>query len=120
MDHLEFVNKLHVAGIGSLHIKNCLIRVNTGINMDNDAKIENGKCTFVDKEYFHDPLKKIIQKAIDMDTWKHSWHNEIVPDNYEKFIDIIQNKILDRAFQINELMLILNQIRREISHDEGR
>jgi len=124
MEHLDFVDKLCKFGIS--------IRT---------TNIENSEKEFEELNLFGEPrriivknfnveykgskpcdsfsgknaLKAMIRNSIDMDTWKHSWHNEIEPDNYQKFIDIIQEKILDRANQIDELLTTMFVLRKEIS-----
>ena len=62
-----------------------------------------------------DCLKSLLGKAIDFDSWKHSWHLDIKPDNYPVIEDIIQKEILNRANQVDELMSVLNQLRHEMS-----
>ena len=54
-----------------------------------------------------------------MDQWKYSWHNEIKPENYDKFRDIIQRKILDRAEEIETLLSTYFQIGHEMTESDG-
>ena len=50
-----------------------------------------------------------------MDTWKHSWHNKIEPENYDKFREIIQGKIVERAKEIELLFDVYFQLQHELS-----
>ena len=116
MTHLEFVDKLNESGVSisgtqvegketKYEIYSFFRNSSTIIEKDFKLKWEN----FDNR----DPLKELISIAIDMDTWKHSWHNEIVPENYDKFREIIQEKILSRAKQIETLLSTYFQIQYE-------
>ena len=122
MEHLEFVDKLNEFGIQ--------IRSNKRENIDQKIEIPNlfGEFNFVEiknfqlnyskQDYFSEltPLQAIIKEAIDLDNWKHSWHNKIEPDNYEYFREIIQDKILKRASEIEMLITVYFQLNHEISN----
>ena len=54
-----------------------------------------------------------------MDTWKYSWHNEITPENYDKFREIIQGKIIERAKEIETLLTVYFQINYEKVRCDG-
>lgn len=124
MNHLEFVDKLSEIGI-SIRSTNTegvgrKILVPSGFNeeetvilLNNEADYEEGNHTSFAKKT---ASQAIISKAIDFDAWKHSWHNDITPDNYEKFKGIIQEKIIDRAKEIEELLAIYFHLNSEISN----
>lgn len=118
MNHLEFVDKINETGISirgtdvenrekKFIIPGLFNDINTVIHKNHQLKWENRDN--------RNPFKELVKKAIDMDTWKHSWHNEITPENYDKFKDIIQKKILDRAEEIETLLTIYFQIKYEES-----
>lgn len=119
MEHLDFVNKLNETGIS--------VRSGNIVGMENRFDI-NGvfgeSNTIIQYNYklkwknqdARDALVELIKLGIDMDQWKHSWHNEIKSENYNKFQDIIQKKILDRAEEIRTLLSIYFQIGKEISN----
>ena len=119
MDHLEFVDKINETGV-SIRATNFEGKRERFVIYD---ILSNGSNTIILKDFKlqwedHDvrnPLSELIKIAIDMDTWKHSWHNEITPENYEKFRDIIQNKVIDRANEIKILLTVYFQIGHEIS-----
>jgi len=119
MEHLEFVDKLSELGI-SLNSTN---RVNKAREIEIPRLFDIKKIILKDfniewkeKEYGESkPIQAILAKAIDIDSWKHSWHIEIVPDNYEKIEHIIQEKIINRAKEIDELMAIYFQLHYEMS-----
>jgi hypothetical protein len=52
-----------------------------------------------------------------VDGWKHSWHNDITPENYEKFREIIQDKMIKRAEEMDFLLSVYFQLQHEISND---
>jgi len=124
MDHLEFVNQLDKIGV-SLR----------GTTIEGTAKRYeivrpfSGNKEYIIKDGFDlrweqrnifgdDPLKELIKIAIDMDTWKHSWHNKIEPENYDKFREIIQGKIVERAKEIELLFDVYFQLQHELSTKE--
>jgi hypothetical protein len=118
MNHLEFVNKLNEFGI---HISSTNSEGKEKEYEDamfgNPKKItvKNLKATY--KDTGADATNALISQAIDVDTWKHSLHNKIKPENYEKFIEIIQESILFRAKQIDFLLTTLFLINKDISSD---
>ena len=56
-------------------------------------------------------MDDLIKKCVDLDEWKHSWHNKFKElEDYEEARDVIKEKIADR---INDLQLLnegLNEI----------
>jgi len=44
-----------------------------------------------------------IKWAIDFDKWQYSWHSEIMPVNYDHFLEIIQGKVLEKSKQLVQL-----------------
>lgn len=124
MEHLEFVKELDNYGISfrSTNVENKTkeVEIPQYFGGSNVVEIKNMKCNYRDAEYFSRPtaLQAIISQAIDMDSWKHSWHNEINPENYEKFLEIIQKKIIDRAKEVDFLITVMFILRKEISSGE--
>ena len=123
MKHLEFTDKLNEFGI---QIRSTKIENNTqtieithpfGIESD-FVDIKNFECKYRKDSSFSRPtaLQAIISKAIDIDSWKHSIHNEISPENYDKFREIIQDKIIKRASEIEMLLTVYFQLNHEISN----
>jgi hypothetical protein len=109
MEHLDFVNKLNELGVSirSTNIENKeKEHYEPGIfGEGRKIIIKNLKATYEDDGL--PALNSLIKSAIDIETWKHSWHNEITPENYDKFIEIIQDSILNRAKQIDFLLTTL-------------
>ena len=72
-------------------------------------------------------MDEIIKKCIDLDQWKHSWHNKF--KNMADFVlarDVILNKIVDRDAQaalLREGLIAINikiEIEREyLTQGEG-
>jgi hypothetical protein len=48
-----------------------------------------------------------------MGEWKHSWHMDIEPDNYERILEIIQDKILQRGREIERLLMTYFKVNKE-------
>lgn len=124
MKHLEFVDKLNEFGIQirSTKIKNKIqtIEIPKFFGIESDfVDIKNFKCKYRKESVFSRPtaLQAIISEAIDIDSWKHSYHNEIIPENYEKFRKIIQDKIIKRASEIEILLTVYFQLNHEISNN---
>lgn len=122
MDHLDFSDKLNEFGIQirSTKRENIVqkIEIPNLFGESNFVEIKNFQLNYSKQDYFSKPtpLQAIIKEAIDLDNWKHSWHNEIDPDNYEKFREIIQDKILKRAHEIEMLVTVYFQLNHEITN----
>jgi hypothetical protein len=120
MEHLEFINKLSEMGINirSTKKENEQKEISVpGVFKSKTILQKNFDLSWKDKDYSYEkPIKSLLAKGIDMDSWKHSWHIEMTPNNYEIIESIIQEKILDRANQIEELLLIYFQLHYEISN----
>jgi hypothetical protein len=118
MKHLDFVDKLSNLGISirSTNIENQEkeFEIN-GVFHSKHIIAKNFKLKWKELEFYEEPIKALLSKAVDMDTWKHSWHLEMTPENYKKIEDIIQNKIIDRSKEIEELLSIYFQLRYEMS-----
>ena len=126
MEHLDFVKELDNYGISfrSTNVENKTKEVDIPkyFGDSNVIEIKNLKCSYRESEVFSRPtaLQSIISQAIDIDSWKHSWHNEIKPENYEKFLEIIQEKIIDRAKEVDFLITVMFILRKEISSGEEK
>lgn len=123
MEHLEFVNKINATGV-SIRGTNVVGRENKfviyGIFGDSNTIIQKDNKLSWENRDPRSPFAELVKNAIDMDSWKHSWHNEIKPENYDKFRDIIQQKILDRAEEIQTLLSTYFQIGHEITDSNLR
>jgi hypothetical protein len=120
MKNLEFADKLEKFGVrfSSTNIENKIKEVEIeGLFKNEKVYIKNFNCEWAEKQFLNtkSALDAVISKAIDMDSWKHSWHNDIVKENYEKFREIIQNKILERAKDIDFLIDVYFLLNKEIS-----
>ena len=126
MNHLDFVNELSSTGISirstTTENRERRIPIHSGFGKDEVVILKNNSASYEGGDYSVFARKSasqaIISKAIDYDTWKHSWHNEITPENYEKFQEIIQKKIIDRAKEIEELVAIYFHLNSELSNRE--
>ena len=122
MDHLEFADKLNQLGCSfrTTNVENEIksIEIPNEFGKSDFVEIKDFQCRYVEYNPFSraTPLQAIIRKAIDIDSWKHSWHNEITPENYEKFKDIIQEKILKRAEEMDFLSTVYFQLQYVISN----
>ena len=122
MKHLEFADKLNQLGCSfrSTNAENKvkIIEITNTFGKSEFVEIQNFQCKYVDYSVFSrpTPLRAIIKEVIDLDNWKHSWHNKIEPDNYEYFREIIQDKILKRASEIEMLITVYFQLNHEISN----
>lgn len=123
MNHLEFAEKLNELGVSVRGTKRenevQKIEILNYFGEPDFVEIKNFELNYIKKNGFSkpNPLQAIIREAIDIDTWKHSWHTDIVPENYEKFIEIIQDKVLKRAKEIDMLIAVYFQLNKEITKD---
>ena len=124
MGHLEFIDKLNEFGIQirSTKIENKIqtIEIPHSFGIESDfVDIKNFECKYKKEPSFSRPtaLQAVISEAIDIDSWKHSVHNKISPENYEKFREIIQDKIIKRASEIEMLVTVYFQLNHEISNN---
>jgi len=107
MEHLEFVDRLNEFGIsfrGNIENEKKVITIYSLFNKPiATIEIENLQCKYLSNNLFKDTtaLDTLIKSAIDIDHWKHSIHLDINSVNYEEFIRIIQDKILNRVEDIN-------------------
>ena len=125
MEHLEFSDKLNEYGIQirstKIENKSQIIEVHNMFFPSDFVEIKNFQCKYLSETSNHyPPVKAAIKAAIDIDTWKHSIHHEILPENYEKFREIIQDKILKRASEIEMLVTVYFQLNHEISNNAER
>ena len=122
MEHLEFVDKLNQLGCSfrSTNTENKIktIEIPNTFGKSEFVEIQNFQCKYVGYNAFSrpTPLQAVISKAIDIDSWKHSWHYEIKPENYEQFREIIQEKIIKRAEEMDFLITVYFQLQHEISN----
>ena len=123
MEHLEFSDKLNELGIQirSTKIENKIqtIEIPHSFGIESDfVEIKNFECKYKKESLFSRPtaLQAVISEAIDIDSWKHSWHNEIKPENYEKFREIIQDKMIKRAEEMDFLTTVYFQLQHEMSN----
>ena len=107
MEHLEFINQLSKIGVGLRGTTiggEKLYEIVRPFSGEKEYIIKDGFELRLEKSNcFDDPLKELIKIVIDMGAWKHSWHDKIEPENYDKFLEIIQEKIVDRAKEIELL-----------------
>ena len=85
------------------------ILIDDGFGRNHFVEITNGELTKT-KNTMSSAISEIIKSAIDMDEWKHSMHNEIMPKNYEVFKDIIEKKAIGRLLELDMLLTVHNQI----------
>ena len=121
MNHLEFSYKLNELGIQihstKIENKSQIIEVHNTFSPSDFVEIKNFQCKYLSEtSNYYPPVKAAIKTAIDIDTWKHSIHHEISSENYEKFREIIQDKILKRASEIEMLITVYFQLNHEISN----
>ena len=121
MEHLEFVNKLNQLGCSfrSTNIENKVktIEISNSFGESDFIEIQNFQCKYIksSRVFGSNPLNDVIKKAIDIDSWKHSWHNEIEPENYEKLRTIIQEKMIKRAEEMDFLATVYFLLQYELS-----
>ena len=124
MEHLNFTDKLKDFGIqiriNKTENKIQTIEIPHSFGIESDfVDIKNFECKYRKESLFSRPtaLQAVISEAIDIDSWKHSCHNEIIPENYDKFREIIQDKIIKRASEIEMLLTVYFQLNHEISNN---
>ena len=112
MEHLEFVDKLNQLGCSfkSTNVENKVktIEIPNTFGKSEFVEIQNFQCKYVSYNAFSrpTPLQAVISEAIDIDSWKHSWHYEIKTENYEQFREIIQKKMIKRAEELDFLTTV--------------
>lgn len=108
MEHLDFTDKLSDLGIscrGNIENKEHIIHINTLFGRTHTIKIKDMKCEYVgdDKTVYElSAFDAIIKRAVNMGsewTYVQNW------DDPKELIDILQEKILNSAKDI-ELMLM--------------
>ena len=108
MEHLDFTDKLHELGIsfrGNKENEERIIHINTLFGRTYTIKIKDMECEYLEDDkpaYGLSAFDAIIKRAVSMgDKWTYvqNW------DDPKELIDILQEKILNRAKDI-ELMLM--------------
>jgi len=122
MKHLDFIDKLQKLGVrlSSTNLEGKIKEFEIfGLFKSNTIVVKDFKLNWKEKTYNEEkPIKALLKTAVDMDSWKHSWHTEMIPENYEKIEGIIQDKIIKRAKEIDDLMAIYFQLHHEMSNEE--
>jgi len=113
MEHIKFADKLSELGLS--------FRNSGDIELE-DIVISESDCKYTQEAGYRsrDAFETSMVRAIDMDKWKHSSHFEISPENYEKFQDIIQKKILKRAEDTRFLLRMYFLIQKELIKKEEK
>ena len=117
MEHLEFINELNKLGIlvrgTNIERKEKVYHVPYGLH---GAKVS---VSGFDVKYLdridRDAFEQLIKACIDLDSWKHSWHMKIDNSTLEESRRIIQDKIIDRANDIEMLMTTYFLINKRLS-----
>jgi len=123
MKHLEFTDKLNELGCSftntNIEGKVKVIEIPNLLSDSDYVEIKNFHCSYIKTNSFSQltPLQSIIKKAIDIGEWKHSRHNDLEFENYEKFKEIIQDEIIDRSRDIDLLLTVYFQIKYELSKE---
>ena len=120
MEHLNFIAELDKYGISirTTNVENRIkeVEIPNLFGAPSVVEIKNFQCKYQKGHYSgNTALQDVISEAIDMGPWKHSWHSEIKPENYEKFLEIIQEKIINRVKEIDFLATAMFLLRKEIS-----
>lgn len=120
MEHSDFINELKRFGYSFKTLKpddKAYVKIFGAFDKHYYIEISNFKCEYVNHNTYNviPALHLMIREAIDMDFWKHSLHNKIAPENYEKFMELIQEKMIARAEEIDFLNTVYSQLQHEIS-----
>ncbi len=120
MEHLDFINELDKLGI-SIHctcVENKDKVIHSQYGKDRDVVVNNFNVKYINNSLIKrcSPIQSLIIEGIDIDEWKHSLHYNIEPKNYEKFREIIQDKIIERAKDIDTLVSVYSQLNHEMSN----
>ena len=120
MEHLKFVDELQKLGvrISSTNVEGRTKEYPIYGLFKTDTIIEKGFQLKWKEHNSEIPIRALLKKAVDVGQWKHSWHIEMTPENYEKIEEIIQKHIIERAKEIDELMSIYFQLHYEQSQIE--
>lgn len=118
MEHLEFTEKLNELGLSFRNSGD--IEIDSGDIKTDIIIISESECNYKNETGYRsrNAFDKSIVEAIDIDQWKHSMHFDICSENYEKFQDIIQNKIIKRAEDTRFLLRMYFLIQRELSKNQ--
>lgn len=103
MKHFELIDQISQKGV-SINTQKSDIKIHSPMAVNYhvlEVSPLSIKCPSLrwdtDAEY------EAIKWAIDFDKWQHSWHNEIKPENYIHFLEIIQGKVIEKAEQLTKL-----------------
>ena len=114
MKYLEYIDTIQKAGV---HImKNtCDLKIHSPFASKTDiVNITPLKATCDTMRWDDDAEKEVIKWAIDFDKWQYSWHNEIKPENYNHFLEIIQGKVIEKSEQLIQLNAVATFLQNKI------
>jgi hypothetical protein len=112
MDYLEYVDKLLDIGVYIKKAECELILHKVWSNIE--FRVNVTPLSFTTSERDCEPRDEALKYAMDLDSWKHSWHIETIPANFEKIRDILIEKVMERAKQVVELNAIIMHLNNAI------
>jgi len=123
MEHLKFIDILLGNGVGLHGVKEDKKYIINKHDTDNAVGVVNLKPEY-EKEvvYFRmSAAHELIKNAIDMGSWKHSWHTDIKAENYKKYVGIIRELMINRSKEISDLRIAYQFLMKHISiEDEAK
>ncbi len=106
MNYLEYVQTIHALGV-AITKANCEIEITKPFSTKTDLLKVNSIAVKGEGYRWEDEAEQdVIRWAIDFDKWQHSWHKEIKPENYEHFLEIIQDKVIEKSAALVKLNTI--------------
>jgi len=119
MEHNEFIEKVRRTRVSfKLLAENegKIFPLSDFFRKEYSILLRNFQCSYLNSncnDYY--AKNELFKKFIDCDAWKHSWHIDVTPENYEKIREIFQEKILDKMQVLEDLVDVYYLLNYEIT-----
>lgn len=120
MDFLEYQNNIEQAGIHIMKATSTIVFHYPMATQEHALKVQPLAVTCDTFRHDNEAEIQAITWAIDFDKWQHSWHHEVKPENYNHFLEIIQNKVIEKSqdlVRLNAVAMFLQNKIKQLNDD---
>lgn len=112
--YLEYMDAVEKTGV-RLMKNTCELQIHSPMGVNNHTVVVKPlEATCATYRHNDEAEYEAIKWAIDFDQWKHSWHHEIKPENYNHFLEIIQGKVIEKSEALVKLNAVANFLQNRI------
>lgn len=115
MTYLELVDKLMQIGISPITQSATIPHYSPMGNNKQMVEVTPLNITCDTMRHQSDAVDAAITWAIDIDSWKHSWHNKVSEENYPKFAEIIEESLVKKAEEFTRLFSVYVYLKNQMA-----